>query len=179
VDGPKDPDDPEVFDLAVSRVRELGDHAASLGLNLSLELYEDTYLGTAAGAVRFVEAVGLDNVGLNADVGNLIRLHRTVEDWRDIYAATLPYANYWHLKNYARDEAPDGSYYSTVPSTLRDGLINYRDVIKLAIELGYSGPMTCEQYGGDSLSVCAENQRYIRHILELALEPAPRATIGA
>lgn len=168
--GPTDPDDPEIFDLAVRRVRELGSHAASVGLQVSLELYEDTYLGTAAGAVRFVEAVGLDNVGLNPDVGNLIRLHRPVEDWREVYAATLPYANYWHLKNYARDEAADGSFFSSTPATMRDGLINYREVIKLAVELGYSGPMTCEQYGGDSLSVCAENSRYIRRMLAVALD---------
>jgi sugar phosphate isomerase/epimerase len=172
VDGPRDPDDEDTFQLAVARVRELGEHAASVGLDLSLELYEDTYLGTAASAVRFVESVDLANVGLNPDVGNLIRLHRPVEDWRELYATTLPYANYWHLKNYSRDEAADGSFYTAVPSTLRDGTINYREVVKLAIEVGYDGPMTCEQYGGDSLSVCAENSRYLRGLLATALDPA-------
>ncbi|WNY35397.1 hypothetical protein Q9Q99_13040 [Curtobacterium flaccumfaciens] len=49
-------------------MRELGEHAASVGLPMALELYEDTYLGTADGAVRLVEEIGLDNVGLNADV---------------------------------------------------------------------------------------------------------------
>lgn len=177
--GAVDPDDADTFALAVRRVREIGAHAAAVGLDVSLELYEDTYLGTGAGAVRFVEAVGLDNVGLNPDVGNLIRLHRRVEDWRDVYAATLPYANYWHLKNYARDESPDGSFVSATPSTLRDGLINYREVIALALELGYSGPFTCEQYGGDALSVCGENSRYIRHILDVTLDAAVLTTAGA
>jgi sugar phosphate isomerase/epimerase len=100
--GPKDPDDPEVWNAAVSRIRELGKHAADVGLPLALELYEDTYLGTADSAVRFVEEVGLDNVGLNPDVANLIRLHRPVEDWRELFAKTLPYANYMHVKNYTR-----------------------------------------------------------------------------
>lgn len=167
-EGPKDPDDPEVWKKAVARIRELGKHAAEVGLPVALELYEDTYLGTADSAVRFVEEVGLDNVGLNPDVANLIRLHRPVEDWRELYAKTLPYANYWHVKNYTRDEAADKSWATSVPSTLETGLINYRQVFKDAVDLGFNGIILCEQYGGDSLGVCATNQKYIRTLLPRA-----------
>ncbi len=164
--GPVDPvDDPDVWAEAVSRIRELGRHAAEVGLPLSLELYEDTYLGTADSAVRFVEEVGLDNVGLNPDVGNLIRLHRPVEDWRELYAKTLPYANYWHLKNYQRDESPDRAWAVAFPATMRDGIINYREVVAHAREIGYGGIFTCEHYGGDSLGVCGENRRYLQTLL--------------
>ncbi|RLP70165.1 sugar phosphate isomerase/epimerase [Mycetocola reblochoni] len=163
--GPVDPDDRETWDLAVSRIRELGKHAAEVGLPVSLEMYEDTYLGTADSAVRFVEAVGLDNVGLNPDVANLIRLHRPVEDWRELYRKTLPYANYWHVKNYTRDEAKDGSWATSVPSTMEAGLINYREVVREAISVGFNGIILCEQYGGDSLGVCGTNQTYIRTLL--------------
>jgi sugar phosphate isomerase/epimerase len=167
-EGPKDPADPEMWNLAVSRIRELGKHAAEVGLPVSLELYEDTYLGTADSAVRFVEEVGLDNVGLNPDVANLIRLHRPVEDWRELFAKTLPYANYWHVKNYTRDEAADGSWATSVPSTMETGLINYRQVFRDAIKLGFNGIILTEQYGGDSLGVCATNQKYIRSLLPKA-----------
>jgi sugar phosphate isomerase/epimerase len=164
-EGPKDPDDPDVWQRAVRSIRELGKHAADVGLPLALEMYEDTYLGTAASAVRFVEEVGLDNVGLNPDVANLIRLHRPVEDWRDVFTATLPYANYLHVKNYARDEAGDGSWATSVPSTMEAGLINYRQVFRQAVEVGFRGIILAEQYGGDSLGVCATNQTYIRSLL--------------
>lgn len=166
-EGPVDPiGDRETWATAVARIRELGRHAAEVGLRMSLELYEDTYLGTADSAVRFIEEVGLDNVGLNPDVGNLIRLHRPVEDWRELYAKTLPYANYWHLKNYQRDELADRSLAVAFPTTLRDGIINYRDVVADAMELGYNGIFTCEHYGGDSLGVCGENRRYLRSLLD-------------
>ncbi len=175
--GPVDPiGDRDAWNLAVTRIRELGEHAASVGLELSLELYEDTYLGTANSAVRFVEDVGLDNVGLNPDVGNLIRLHRPVEDWRELYAKTLPYANYWHAKNYQRDEAADGSWHTSTPATARDGIIDYRRVIGDAISLGFRGAIVCEHYGGDVLSVAAENARYFRRMIEHALS---RRTEGA
>lgn len=169
--GPVDPnDDRETWDLAVSRFQELGRHAADRGLKVALELYEDTYLGSADNAVRLVEAIGMDHVGLNPDVGNLIRLQRPIEDWREMYAKTLPYANYWHLKNYTRDENGEGDFITSVPSTMRDGLINYRQVIELALEVGYSGVFTMEQYGGDSIGVCGENARYTRGVLSTLID---------
>ena len=178
--GAVDPDDTEMRARAVRSIRELGEHAASVGLVVSLELYEDTYLGTAAGAVRFVEEVGLDNVGLNPDVGNLVRLHRPIDDWREMYAATLPYANYWHLKNYARDEAADASWRTAVPTTLDAGVIDYRWVVREAVALGYRGVLTCEHYGGDSLAMCGRAQVYLRRVLPRATADDTRlAPVGA
>lgn len=166
--GPVDPDDAETRALAVSRLRELGEHAASVGLQMSLEMYEDTYLGTADSAVRLVEEIGLDNVGLNPDIGNLVRLHRPIENWREMHEKTLPYANYWHVKNYIRDEAADGSWFTSTPTSMELGLINYRAMVDLALELGFSGPFLMEQYGGDSLGVCATNRDYLRSLLPAA-----------
>jgi len=166
--GPVDPDDSDVRALAVKRLRELGKHAADVGLPMSLEMYEDTYLGTADSAVQLIEEIGLENVGLNPDIGNLIRLHRPIGDWLEMHEKTLPYANYWHMKNYARDEAGDGSWFTSTPSTLEGGLINYRAVVARALELGFNGPFLMEQYGGDSLGVCAANRTYVQSLL-----PAP------
>ncbi|MEQ3553615.1 sugar phosphate isomerase/epimerase [Pseudonocardia nematodicida] len=166
--GWKDPDDAETRAFAVSRLRELGTHARDAGLPMSLEMYEDTYLGTAESAVQLIKEIGLDNVGLNPDIGNLVRLHRPIEDWRELHAATLPYANYWHVKNYARDEAGDGSWFTSTPTSLELGLINYRQVVRDAVELGFRGPFLMEQYGGDSLGVCATNRDYLRTLLPRA-----------
>jgi sugar phosphate isomerase/epimerase len=167
VEGYKDPvKDPEAWGNAVTRLRELGTHAADLGILLSLELYEDTYLGSADSAVRLVEDIGLRNVGINPDVGNLIRLHRPIEDWREAFHKVLPYTNYWHVKNYSRDEDVARAYYVAVPAPLEYGLISYREVVREAISVGFQGIICCEHYGGDGLSVSATNQRFLReHIL--------------
>ncbi len=61
-DGVKNPDDPETYKKAVSRIRELGKHAQELGIEVSLEMYEDTYIGTADGAVKFVNDVDVPAV---------------------------------------------------------------------------------------------------------------------
>jgi sugar phosphate isomerase/epimerase len=163
VEGHRDPvDDRETWDLAVSRLRELGRHAVEVGLLMSLEMYEDTYLGTAESSVRLVEDIDLPNVGLNPDLGNLIRLHRPVEPWRELVAKTLPYANFWHVKNYARDEDPAAGLYTAVPAPMETGLIDYRWAVKVAIASGFQGIITTEHYGGDGLSVSAANQEYLR-----------------
>ncbi|BDZ44547.1 sugar phosphate isomerase/epimerase family protein [Naasia aerilata] len=162
VPGHVDPDDPAERARAVRRFQELGRHAAEVGVLLSLELYEDTYLGTAESAVRLVEEVGMPEVGLNPDVGNLVRLHRPIESWRELYAATLPYANYWQAKNYARDEDPIRGWYTAVPAPLETGMINYREVFQEALAAGFQGIVCTEHYGGDGLSVSASNRDYLR-----------------
>ncbi|MCP1412831.1 sugar phosphate isomerase/epimerase [Paenarthrobacter sp. A20] len=167
VEGYKDPvGDKEAWGNAVSRLRELGQHAADAGILLSLEMYEDTYLGTADSSVQLVQDIGLANVGLNPDLGNLIRLHRPIEDWGEMVAKTLPYSNYWHMKNYIRDEDVARDSYITMPAPMESGLINYREAFKLALSVGFQGILCTEHYGGDGLSVTASNQDYLRrHVL--------------
>lgn len=165
VDGVKNPDDAGTWQLAVSRVRELGRHAEELGIKVSLEMYEDTYLGTADSSVRFVQEVGLANVGINADLGNLIRLHRPVEHWQEMMAKVAPFAKYWHVKNYNRTEDPASGVIVTHPAPLEFGLINYRAAIRMALAHGFDSPFLCEHYGGDGLSVSAANRDYLRRIL--------------
>jgi len=154
--------DQEVWSAAVSRLRELGRHAGEVGVLLSLEMYEDTYLGTAESSVRLVEDIGLPTVGLNPDLGNLVRLHRPIEDWRDLVHATLPYANYWHVKNYYRDEDTAAGSYVALPAPMESGLISYREAFRVALSVGFQGVICTEHYGGDGLSVSAANRDSLR-----------------
>jgi len=165
VDGAKNPDDPAVWRKAVERIRELGRHAEDLGIEVSLEIYEDTYLGTADDSVRFVEAVGLPNVGINADIGNLLRLHRPVEHWQVMMEKLAPFAKYWHVKNYTRTEDPVSGAIVTHPAPLESGIVNYRAAIRTALAHGFRSAFLCEHYGGDGLSVSAANRDYLRRIL--------------
>ncbi len=146
----------------MARLRELGRHAAEVGVLLSLEMYEDTYLGTADQSVQLVQDIGLANVGINPDIGNLIRLHRPIEDWREMVAKTLPYSNYWHMKNYIRDEDVARDTYVAMPAPMESGLISYREAFKVALSAGFQGILCTEHYGGDGLSVTASNQDYLR-----------------
>ena len=164
-DGVKNPDDPAVYQKAVQRIRELGKHAEELGIEVSLEMYEDTYIGTADGAVKFVNDVDVPGVGINADIGNLVRLHRPVEHWLSMIEKIAPYLKYWHVKNYMRIEDKAKNIYLSHPTSMALGIINYRIAIQKAIDCGYKSAFLCEHYGGDGLSVCAMNRDYLRTIL--------------
>lgn len=155
-------------DLAVRRIRELADHAAEVGIQVSLEMYEDTYIGTPDLAVRFLEDVDRDNVGLNPDLGNLVRLHREIEDIPTMFEKVLPHTNFWHIKNYTRDVDLATGAYATHPTPLVQGVVNYRVMIRRALELGFEGVFVCEHYGSDSLGVAALNREYIRGVLRSA-----------
>lgn len=167
--GAADADDPETYRRAVATFRDLGRYAAERGVILSLELYEDTLLGSADASVRLIGDIGLGNVGLNPDVGNLIRLHRPVQDWRAQFATMLPYTNYMHVKNYYRDHDVATDTYFTAPAPLELGIINYREVMGMALDAGFTGPLCVEHYGGDGLSVAARNREYLRTILATKL----------
>ena len=159
-------DDPKLRPLAIERVRELADHAQRNGMEISLEMYEDTYMGSAEEAVAFVKDCDHAAVGINPDIGNLIRLHRPVGDYRPMFEQVLPYANYWHIKNYLRDEDPVTGAYFSAPAPLETGWIDYRWVIRKALSLGYRGAFQAEHYGGDWLGVGMTNAKYIRGVLQ-------------
>jgi len=165
VDGSHNPADPAIRDKAVTRMRELGKHAEEAGIEISIEMYEDTYVGTADEAVQFITDVDIPCVGINADIGNMIRLHRPVEHWLSMIDKLVPYAKYWHVKNYTRIEDSAKDIILSYPTSLALGLINYRTAIQKALASGFKSAFLCEHYGGDGLSVCAMNRDYLRSIL--------------
>ena len=168
--GWQDDESPEVRALAASRIRELAEHAASNGQQITLEMYEDTYVGTCDSAVAFLAEVDHPACGLNPDIGNFIRLHRPIEPVPQMLEKVLPHANYWHVKNYLRDEDPASGTVTTFPVPMDMGLINYRTAIARALELGFRGAFLCEHYGSDSLGVIAKNKTYVREVLATLLD---------
>jgi len=164
-DGWHDDESPEARSRAASLIRELAEHAQSNGQQITLEMYEDTYVGTADGAVQFLEEVGHEACGLNPDIGNFVRLHRPLEPVQDMLDKLLPHANYWHVKNYLRDEDPETGQVMTFPVPMEFGLINYRAAITQAVGLGFRGAFLCEHYGSDAITVIGKNRAYVRDIL--------------
>jgi hypothetical protein len=78
---------------------------------------------------------------------------------------TVPYARYWHVKNYFRTEDATTGAIVTAPAPMELGVINYRMAVRHAIANGFDGTFLCEHYGGDGLSVCGTNKTYLERIL--------------
>jgi sugar phosphate isomerase/epimerase len=120
--------------------------------------------------VQFLKEVDHDACGLNPDIGNFIRLHRPIEPVQDMLDKVLPYTNYWHVKNYLRDEDPATGQVMTFPVPMDIGLINYRAAIKQALDLGFRGAFLCEHYGSDAITAIGKNCAYIRDILATLID---------
>ena len=65
VDGWHDDESAEARSRAASLIRELAEHAQRNGQQITLEMYEDTYVGTADGAIAFLKEV--DHAGLRSE----------------------------------------------------------------------------------------------------------------
>lgn len=157
--------DPQAIAYLTGVFRDLGEHARDRGIQISLEMYPDTHVGTAAAAVALIEEIGHPAVGLNPDLGNLIRVQGKIEDWREVVARTLPVTNYWHVKSYSRAEIPDSGLVLTHPTSLELGIIDYRQALTYALSAGFAGTIVTEHYGGDGLGVSATNRDYLRRLL--------------
>jgi sugar phosphate isomerase/epimerase len=166
VDAPRDALDERTYELAVERLQELCRCAARSGIEISLELYEGTLLGTGARAAQLVHDVGAPNLGTNPDLANLYRQpHKLDETWEETLTACIPTMNYWHVKNYRRVYVtPDGPI-TTFPETLARGDINYRLAIELVVAGGFRGPLSVEHYGGDQIAAQAAGRVYLESII--------------
>jgi sugar phosphate isomerase/epimerase len=163
---PEDDRTPETWALAVARVGQVAARARSLGVEVSLELHEGTLLDSPAGALTIIDRVGAENLGINPDLGNLLRVPAPLErGWEDLLRACLPRMNYWHVKNYARLEHPETGLVLTTPSPLAAGVIDYRGALRIALEHGYAGPICIEHYEGDALEAIASGRRYLEGVL--------------
>lgn len=142
-----DPQDRDAWAHAVTRLRELAVHGGEVGVAVSLEMYEDTFLGTADSAVALLADIDHPQCGLNPDLGNLVRLQRPVEAWEQMVEKTVPHATYWHVKNYTRAEDPATGTVLTSPTSMELGIINYRWAVQFALSVGYRGDFCVEHYG--------------------------------
>ncbi|MBF5081851.1 sugar phosphate isomerase/epimerase [Quadrisphaera sp. INWT6] len=152
--------------LAADRLRRVAARAAELGVQVSVEMYEDTLAATGADAVRLVQDVGAPNLGINPDLGNLHRTARPErEHWLETVRAVAPHMDYWHLKDCVRAHV-DGGPPAVVPTPLGQGQLDYRLAVTEAVAGGYRGPLVVEHYGGDAVWVQELGRRYLERLLD-------------
>jgi sugar phosphate isomerase/epimerase len=177
VDPPRDDRTDATWRLAAERVSKLARRAGELGIGVALELHEGTLLDSAAGALRVIDMVGSPALGVNPDLGNLVRVPAPLaEGWEETLRAVLPHTTYWHVKNYTRLEHPVTGLVLSGPSDLAAGVVDYRMAIRDALAAGFAGPICIEHYGGDGLGAIARGRAYVEDILRRrvpALEEAP------
>ena len=152
--------------LAVDRLRQLCRHAAPLGVELSLELYEGTLITWGKDTAQLVSDVGEVNLGINPDLANIWRQPQPLrESWRQTLEACLPHMNYWHVKNFRRAPVWPSGRVVTFPTPMPDGDIDYWEAFNMVAGAAYSGPICIEHYGGDRLWAQRQALEYVTWLL--------------
>lgn len=164
VDGPL-VHEPDAMARACRLIELLVAEAARSDVALSLEMNELSLLDRATSCLQLLQAVGDTRVGINPDLGSLVRVPwPLVETWVSTLSGVAPAMNYWHVKNCHRIGMEGGRYVST-PSTLPEGWIDYRRALAIALDAGYRGPLVVEHYGGDVLWYAGRARDYLTDLI--------------
>ncbi|MDP8921906.1 MAG: sugar phosphate isomerase/epimerase [Chloroflexota bacterium] len=155
------------FEETAKRLREAGQLAADLGLDISIEVHQGSIADNSKSTLLLLDMVGLENVGANPDLGNIYWHYEFPEETcEEAILALAPRSKYWHCKNLRRLHIPElhKSWYIRVP--LDDGDIDYRFAISAMADAGYQGYLAVEGAQlGDQLTLDARSAQYVRRVL--------------
>ncbi len=134
--------EPSTFLEHVKVLRAAVREAADQGVRLVLELHDDGLLDTPQLCLKMLSEIDHPNVGINLDLGNLVRNQGSRSaSWREALSQLGPRTSYWHLKNYRQGE----------PSAIWDGDIDYVEALGNMRSYKYDEWLSVESYFGDDV----------------------------
>ena len=150
----------EDYERTAQGISEAAKVAADQGLEISIEIHQNTIVDNSWSALHLLKLIDQPNVGLNPDLGNIYWTYDIPEEsCEDAIAALAPHCNYWHCKNLNRVHIPDLEKSILLQAPIPDGDIDYRFAISAMLDAGYSGYLAIEgmrfgdQFHGDGKSV--------------------------
>lgn len=156
----------QTWTAATERLGQVCAHAAERALEVSVELYEDSLICTAADIEQLMARVPAPNLGVNPDLGNTYRSATPQrEPWLDTLRGAASHMNYWHVKNYTRSSAGHQGPFAVSPTSLGSGDLDYRLALRTVLNAGYRGPIVVEHYGGDAVWMQEQGRVYLEKLL--------------
>lgn len=146
---PEDPADSEFKEIATV-TRELCDHLAGNKQRLHLETGQET----ADGLLKFVDAVGRDNLAVNFDPANMV-LYGTEQPLPALRKLGALVQSV-HCKDATWSDKPGETWGQEVP--LGEGQVDMRAYLETLKAIGYRGPLTIER------EIPEEPERQLREI---------------
>lgn len=161
------------FEVTARGYREIAQHAADLGVEISIEVHQHSIADNSWSALKLLEMIDMPNVGANPDLGNIFWTYDVPEETSEhAIVALAPKAKYWHCKNLFRVHFPENQHAVFLRVALPDGEIDYRFALSAMAAAGYDGYVAVEGVRlGDQLTQDCRSARYARKLLdELASE---------
>ncbi|MVA76423.1 TIM barrel protein [Auraticoccus sp. F435] len=159
---------PEVFQRCREAYAWVAERAAAHGVKALVELHHRTLTASASAAVRLLDGLDPDAVGVIHDLGNL--LNEGQEDHRWAFQLLGPYLAHVHVKNAAwrpSGTREDGTVdWEFGWATLRGGQADVEGYLRALAEHGYDGWVTLEDFSTELPleQRTADNLAYLRSL---------------
>jgi sugar phosphate isomerase/epimerase len=152
---------------AYDRIRRVGDVGAAHGCVWSMETHPDL-CENGDKVLATMEAVNHPAVRHNFDTGNVYYYNEGADAVAE-FRKVLPHVASVHLKD------TNGGFKAWHFPALGEGIVNFREIFRLANESGFFGPFTMELEGIQGESLTEESQkervaRSVRHLRALGLD---------
>lgn len=160
---------PEVFDRVREAYAWVAERTAAHGVKALVELHHRTVTASASAALRLLDGLDPDAVGVIHDLGNL--LNEGQEDHRWAFQLLGPYLAHVHVKNAVWRQTgtrEDGTVdWEFRWATLRAGQADVGGYLTALAEHGYDGWVTLEDFSTDLplAERTADNLAYLRSLL--------------
>ena len=158
----------EDYERTARGISEAAKVAADHGLQISIEIHQQSVVDNSWSARHLIELVDAPNVGINPDLGNIYWTYDIPEEsCEDAIAALAPHCNYWHCKNLYRVHIPDLEKSILLQAPIPDGDIDYRFAISAMLAAGYNGYLAIEGMRlGDQFHNDGKSVAYVKSLIE-------------
>ena len=158
----------EDYERTASAVSDVAIIAADLGVEISIEIHQNSIADNSQATLRLLELIDAPNVGINPDLGNIYWTYDIPEETCEAaITAVAPRVNYWHCKSLYRVHIPDLETAVYVQVPLPDGEIDYRFAIAAVLDAGYDGYLAIEGIrDGDQFHQDGRSVAYVKSVLD-------------
>ena len=155
------------YEQTANAVTNVANIAADLGVEISIEVHQNSIADNSWSALHLLELIDASNVGINPDLGNIYWTYDIPEEsCEEAIVALAPRVNYWHCKSLCRVHIPDLETAIYVQVPLPDGEIDYRFAIAALLDSGYEGYLAIEGVrDGDAFHQDGRSVAYVKSLL--------------
>ena len=145
--------------------------AKAAGLKALVELHHGTIVPSSAHALRLIEGLDPEHIGVIYDPGNMVR--EGLESYLLGAEMLGPYLAHVHLKNAAYDRPAGGGVWQARWAPFEDGVVDFVKLFKVLAGVGYDGWLVTEDF-----SEVRQGQEMLAHNIAFVREKLAEAGVA-
>ncbi len=143
----------ELFERTRGAYAGLQPVAREFGVKVWMEIHNGRICPSASAALRLIDGLDPDCIGVIFDPGNMIR--EGMENWRMGVEMLGSYLQHVHVKDCGWFVDEDGQW-TTRSMTFEEGMVDWPEVVRALADAGYEGFLNIEDFRGGYATVSDE-----------------------